>query len=1146
VDGKQALDNITLLLPDNNTLKVTAVNPALWNFQQAYVSKSGTKAIHELQVKLPECTLANVCSADKPFTISFPRTNRQNLNSARFSIGKEDVSTLFYFNEQQQAFKIKEFYEPRFFDRFKGGKADFSWRVGYGKNAYADSVTVRLANKAVKGKIITATGKIPNYLAGKEISFIFSGSDTLLPHTMKASINKRGEYLLDNLPTFEYKPLLPSLYDAALELKSYEVIDGKAYLSVLHVVPDYDAVFTVDTKGYRAGEFVVFSPASANPNFFGDISEFIQTSGDTAFFKPFRKNAAIIFPDRRVKEEEISFSAKVGGKKILFIFPQPIEIEKGYEQFSPFFGDGYYAHTILEGFDSSGVLSFGAKNIPSARINSFTNSSADSVKVHLFDPLGKAVDITSYFDWDNSAQRLTLNKSKFINLYTELKNNYSTLGVTFCGASDKSRCFRIKKEIRPAAASFIVTPTVKPTDDMFAALRQLDNTAQPVVRLAKASKDGKFIFSDVPEGRYQILLADLALKNQGYTYSSVTFEDNEEKTEINIVLPVSTIDPVKPDYQRVTRGNWIALMQEPLKIYKNDFKSIDLKAFNISSIDEISIAGYFPGEYSLHSDLSVIFYTGDNYNDLYSVLILRDKETLYTLPIFYNGNEPPIISEEGLDYTMCPKDRPHCSNAFVDIKGVTSGVYNGKNPLSLSFPITFNRQDLSVIMEQMSDITNLFLVNSKYNRITLKRSSIPAFLSYLSTNTSPIRINIKNRRYYLDLAAGYKNAEISVTDRLGAQNSLFSNLELNIACERGGKRIYSRNAAVTSSGFVQLDDLPDCAYHITLIDRKRFFSGELDMNLQAGQNKKKEILQVNCVSSDDQFINNCVPIIPLISRNRLIAPEIALFFTDELKANVRSIKEEKRESLNSKLLGRAIIFYAPKSKDGKAFQSKIILNEDNISPLNIAVESIASYRIRTLSKPAGSPVPVLRLAGVNDAFTYQGGEFAITFDNMGKFSYSEISVACRNTNITEMFSYDNSTKTLTLLQGSYGDFAALFNDGWLQLSIRIGENERLYNIALVLTASSSDIFVSVVGEIGLNTRNASAILSGSRNVNGFEYRQESRLNSNSIAIFRQVPFGIYNLTVFDMDANIFGSAEVSVPLEKTDLYLDLEVNKIVE
>jgi hypothetical protein len=487
----------------------------------------------------------------------------------------------------------------------------------------------------------------------------------------------------------------------------------------------------------------------------------------------------------------------------------------------------------------------------------------------------------------------------------------------------------------------------------------------------------------------------------------------------------------------------------------------------------------------------------------------------------------------------------------VDIKGVADGVYNGRTTLSLAFPLSFNRQDLRVVMEQVSDITDHFLVNSKYNRITLKRSSIPAFLSYLSANTTPIRIDIKNRRYYLKLTAGYKSAEISVTDRYGAQNSLFSGMELNIACEQDGARIYSRNVAVSSSGFVQLEDLPDCAYHVALIDRKRFFSGELDMNLRAGQNKKKEILQVNCVSADDQFINNCVPIIPVIARNRLIAPEVAVLFVDGYKEKVERIRTETAgTTLNSKLLGRAIIFYAAKPKDGKTFQNKIILNEDNISPINITVDSIASYRIRAVDRPAGSPLPVLRLTGVNDAFTYLGGEFAAAFDHM-ELSGGVAVYAMNNgssDNITEMFSYDSPSKTLTLLPVNYAEFAALFGNGRLQLSVRTGEaeNRGYYNVELVLALSSADIFMTATGEDASALKSANAVLAGSGGVNGFEYRQESKLSGNKTAVFRQVPFGIYNLTVFDLETDTFGSAEVSVPLEKADLYIEVEVSRIAD
>jgi hypothetical protein len=116
----------------------------------------------------------------------------------------------------------------------------------------------------------------------------------------------------------------------------------------------------------------------------------------------------------------------------------------------------------------------------------------------------------------------------------------------------------------------------------------------------------------------------------------------------------------------------------------------------------------------------------------------------------------------------------------------------------------------------------------------------------------------------------------------------------------------------------------------------------------------------------------------------------------------------------------------------------------------------------------------------------------------------------------------------------------------MQLSIRIGKSGPSYDIALILALSSSDIFASAVGDSAPGLKNANAVLSGNRGVNGFEFRQEIKLRNNKTAIFRQVPFGIYNLTIFDLENNIFGSTEVSVPPNRTDLYLDLEVSKIVE
>ncbi|MDR2104739.1 MAG: hypothetical protein LBP51_03180 [Deferribacteraceae bacterium] len=1134
-------DELLIPLQDNQSLKATLSQGAVWGFQQGYTAKSGAGAIHELKVKLPNCILGNVCTPDKPFSIAIADIPRRNLNNFRFFIGREDVSTLFYYNEGEQAFKVKEYYEPKFFSRFSNGNAFLSWRIGGAKGAITGNLRIIAADKAIRGKILTSTGKTPAYLAGRAVILKYNGSDAILPHTFSAVVDEEGGYVFENLPSFEYKPIIPDIAESYSELAAFESEAGRRILKIQHIVPDYEGIYSID-KSYRAGEFLQLFPAFLSPKLTGAITELIQLSGDVVYYKAVNNSIRLILPERRIKEDEITFSAKIGGKKVLFIFPHPVKIDRGYEQFAPFSGEGYYARTTLIPFDNGGVLEYSSKNLPTAALNSWTAADGRSVKVHLFNPLGKAADITSYFTWDNAAQRLSLNRGSFDALYDDLKNNQAALGVTFCGALHKNRCFRINREIRPGGASLLVDVSIPPTRDVYLLLRQIDNPNSPVVRVKPPDKDGKFRFTDIPEGRYQLLLADLSLKNRGSIFTSVAYEDNEEKAEINIELAVSPILSTEPaDLEKAFNGNWTPLLSEPLALHKDDFKRIDLKSFNIPAVDEVGVEGYFPGEYNLHSDLSLTLYTKANNRDYYSVFTFKHRDKFYTLPIFYNGNDAPIVSEKGLDYTMCPKDRPYCSNAFVDVKGAQGGIYNGKSSLSLTFPFTFNRQDLSIVMEQVTDITELFLVNSRYNRITLKRSAIPAFLSYLSASASPIKITIKDRQYYLSLIAGYKSAEISVTDMYGAQNPIFAGLEANVVCEYGGGRIYSRNVAVSSSGFILLEDIPDCSYHITLIDRKRYFAGELEMNLMAGQNKKKAILQVSCVSADEQFVNNCVPIIPLISKNRLIAPETALLLTD---IDLQSVRQLKQENIIYKSIGRAVILYAPKSKDGKAFQSKLILNDS--SSVNIVVESVAAHRIRTLARPQGAAVPVLKLTGVNDAFTYLGGGLSIAFDNMIPFSPDEISISSKNTNITSIFSYDNLTRTLILLPSNQREFAALFNDGWTQLSINIGSKGSLYDIALILAISSSDISAAAVGEAAQTIKSASAILTGSRSANGFEFRQEVKLNNNKTAVFRQVPLGIYNLTIFDLESDVFGSTEVSIPPNRTDLYLDLEVSKIVE
>jgi hypothetical protein len=510
----------------------------------------------------------------------------------------------------------------------------------------------------------------------------------------------------------------------------------------------------------------------------------------------------------------------------------------------------------------------------------------------------------------------------------------------------------------------------------------------------------------------------------------------------------------------------------------------------------------------------------------------RIKKELYTGDLSPQADkEPfnPIITEDGMDYTMCPAARPLCGNAFVDISGVNGGIYNGKEPLRLVFPVAFKGSDVKVMLEGNSDITEMFAIQPNRRAIALRKEFIPAFLSVLSNTREPILLLVNDKRYHLSLVAGYKSLEVVVAAENDIPTILLEGLSVKLSCE---DQHYTQSAEINSAGIVSFQDLPDCTYSMDLVDDSQIFAGHIDgVRVSSGQSQLHTRFPVTCVGSDDQYIENCQPIIPIVSR-RLIAPDFGVLFAEDLDNLSVS------EGIEYKVLGKGITLFAAKSSE----HSELKFASYTV-PLEIS--DISDYLIRTLAMPEDKP-GTLRVSNVTPSFALLEDEPPVfEFDIPFTYDKYAVKVTLDGKNLSDMFIWTKGS-LLTILESKYSEFVELFANRQQALNIELtADAQSSYTFSAVLGVGASDIVVQAVGDSAAEAGSARALLIGRRAKNGNEYRQLADLSANGRARFAAVPLGIYDIIIFAQAEDIYGSKEVEVQTAESDLYIELPIKRLV-
>ncbi len=1150
---KFTLDNST------GTFKVSG-EPPEWRFhkdKKGYGRLSGTSALHRLEASLPDCTLGNICKPGASFSLAITGVNEANSGAIHFYVNNEDVTTFFYYDVKNERFRVKQYNEARFFSFFKGNDDYLSWKSDNKKVQIEGNVRILLANRAIKGKVVTPSGSVPKKLIGKKVNFYFAGSDYIVPHSLQAVINERGEYYLDGLATFAYKPSFDIIQNNKIVLNSLTTRDNTTVLDILCVVPDYNYIISND-EDYRAGEFLIIKGSDLHPSLQGNIQRFEQIAGDSVRLGIVKNRFTMILPVERVLPDDLFFQGEIDNKTILLKIKHPVPARREYVQYSLFSTEGIYARTAITKLNN-GLLAANTTSMLSASVDSFYSSSQNNVKAHIFDENGTATDVTPFFSWDDDTQSLKGKEESRTRFYDILQNTNVTLIVTFCSKTDPDICFRIRDRLKPGGAGVEVR-LGKTGSGKYAILRQINVVFNPVVAVSRANKNGIVAFDNVPQGKYIIIYADTELKHYGYNFATISAEDNAKKRTIEADIPLRPIGENLNDklLSVITNGNIQNINDGPIKLFPNDYKDIDLKQLGLpdkENISSVQLLGELPGSYILYPDKILRFTTVDSYKDRSSVMLLESNNNIYTLSIVYAGTDKPVITQDKLDYSMCPSSRPVCGNAFVDVKGVTRGIYDGKNQLAIVFPLSFNRSDVKIMMESINDITEMFSIEPKYRRVVLKKSAIPEFLSNLSTNREPVAFYIKDQIYRLHITAGYKSIEVSVVDEDGGETSLFSGMDAHLACEYKQDELYSHISRINRAGTVVFTDLPDCDYRLTLIDYNRMFYGVLNnLSLTTGQNRLRTMFPVSCVGNDDQFMRDCNPLIPIISNNRMISPDIGVIFTDKyLPFTIKASVKPEDSGMRSSLLGRGVVLFDNGSVQSSAIRTLILTDEDNNS-VNIELNSSYIYNvlIKTLSWPSGYKKNILKVQGVDNSLIFNNRTpIRFVFDTELKYRSEEITVSVdydgELEDISTMFMWDSNTNILSLKNSSLPDFTSLLDGRQRSIIFTIGKGDvkRQYVISAVIGAGVADITLDVTVN-GKSVQQGKALLIGRASKNQYEYRQLATVNKNGRTYFSNIPRGGYELIFFDMDANAYGSRELSVHADQSDLYVTIDAVGLIK
>ncbi|MDR2885028.1 MAG: hypothetical protein LBV09_07970 [Deferribacteraceae bacterium] len=792
-----------------------------------YADNSTAMPIHHLKVSFPDCTLGNICSPNGNFSVILSDLAEQNSGKVSFFVNDTDVSMLLYYDAPKSTFRVKEFYQEQFFSHFTSDDNFFSWKIAGGRPSGDGRVRIILSNKRISGKFIDSDGDVPPLIKGKKATLHFAGSDKLVPHTFEVNIDSNGRYIAENLPTTDYK-----IYSKDIPLGETQIDNATEWT---HTVPAFDLILSTSAP-YRAGEFVVTSPESWNSRLKGTLTAFKQIAGDNVTMKINGNKIAMILPYMRKSADDLLFTGEVSGRTFLLKIPHPVPVNSGYEQFGMFNKEGYYAHTAIYNLPPDGLLS---DTLPTIAINAVVPIYADTFKVHLYNTDGKAADVTSLFTWNSVAQSATISSAKFRTLYNSMAVGEGTLTGTMCDKGNSNRCFRTKHNVRKGDK----TITIKAIPDSYIILREL-HADKPIVRLGKTDKKGVYEFKALSTGKYQLLLADLNLESYGDEI--ITLSDSiEHELKVNTIRP--NTDPLK-----ITAGSLVQIYAEPIELHSTDYKEIDLAPF-IPNLAEatVSLLGELPADYEVRNDGSIAILTKDNITNSYSNILFQHDDTVYQLPLFYNGAATTIVREAGLDYAMCPESRPICGNAFIDVAGVNRNIYDGKEPLQLTFPLSFKRNEINIQIEDGSDITAMFAIYPNSRRVALKKDFIPAFLSMLSNTTKPITINVKTRTYYLSLNAGYKRIETIIEVPDVASTYPLDGMRVKASCQYSGG-YFSQISYIEDSRAVNFRDLPSCTYDLHLIDRYRMFQGDMsDVNISSGQSLFQIRFPISYIGGDD-------------------------------------------------------------------------------------------------------------------------------------------------------------------------------------------------------------------------------------------------------------------------------------------------------
>ncbi len=1174
----KAPDNITLNLPGITSPMMFdfAQKPAEWRFYDkngGYAAKSGAAPVLQLQVAFPDCQYVNICRPDGDFSVRLASVSDTNSRKASFFVNGEDVTTLFQYDENNQLFRIKEFYQQHFYKYFKGARGRFSWRITDDKVRLNGAADIILADRAIKGRVRNTAGKVPPLLVGKSVTLSFAGSDTVIPHSVSAVIDSRGDYSVPDLASFDYSISIDGVPSVKIKLGALAVADNITTLEVSHVVPDFDMILSSsEDVPYRAGEFIILNPQQWDARLTGKVTDFRQMEGDPAKINVTGDSIALILPTEREDAGELVFHGAVGSKKFLLKIPHPVKLNTGYEQFGMLDSRGIYAQTRISGLQGGGVLPASAMHIPAASVNSITRISKDYVKMHVYTADGKAADVTPFFIWSDSRQSMLADKARYKQLYDTLLNDSATLAATFCDRVQPDACFRIKQTVRPGGAS--VSVTVQPGDKniklsslegVFVIFRELHVTDSPVVRVAALDSKGVCRLDNIPAGSYQAQIADISLKHYGSSFINITDGDNMARRVLTVKLTAQSASGGNKSenvLRLMTEGNLVPLSVAPVTLYRNNYELLDLKQYSASNIDSVvavNVLGEMPGEYILYPDNILSLLTADINKDIYATMLFTSGGRVYQLPFHYIGSEYPVVTEEGMDYTMCPDERPLCGNAFVSVKGAEQGIYNGKKVLQLTFPVPFGQNDLKVFMESDADVTEIFNVSPQNRSLTLKKEAIPGFLSNLATNSQPVRIEVKNKKYYLSLLAGYKSIEASVVDNYGAQSSLFSGLKAKASCEYAPDKFFSKIATIKGMGIVLFDDLPDCTYRLSIIDKERLFRGELDrLALSAGQNRLRTIFQVSCTGSNDQYVENCQPFLPVVQDRRLMAPDFGVLFVDRyISGEPDAISLRPSTSpLRYKHLGRGVIIYAPPMKPFEDNKSALTFTSGSRHMEAILdVGDIGGQLVKTVVRPPRAKTLIITAEGLTPSYVYTGsGPLVFKVGGGLKFSGEEVKVFIElggeETEITHLFTWDGQKSSLTLDKNEYDNFRGLLAGAQQRLYIALASDNpaKYYKVMAVIGGGAADIIGEAVidpSAAAVQLKDAKALLIGKRSKNGNDFRQLTDVKSNRSFRFPNVPLGLYDLVVFDMEGDYYGSREISVQAERSDLYLELPVKKMM-